>query len=180
MISDHLDRLSLMKNESMNTPEQFEKSMFVFGTIHKIFVEAVEKCGLPEIAQKISQWDPNALMGVFLLVAEPMRSGLKVLNHGDDWVNNILFKKDETGKTIDAKFIDFQLSFWGSPANDLIYFLISSVQDEIKTTHFDDLIVHYHEELCASLKSLNYEKHIPTLAELHVDLLDKGAECKNL
>ena len=118
------------------------------------------------------------LMTIFMAIAEPMQGGLKVLNHGDDWVNNMMFKYDDEGRVLDTKFIDFQMSFWGSPANDLIYFFVSSVADDVKVAHFDDLIQFYHNELVDSLKKLNYDQPIPTLYELHVDLLQKGGACK--
>lgn len=93
---------------------------------------------------------------------------------GDAWTNNLLFKLDENGVATDMQFIDFQLSFWSSPANDLLYFFVSSVADDTKIDHFDDLIECYHTELTKTLKKLNYDQHIPTLAELHIDLLEKG------
>lgn len=93
-------------------------------------------------------------------------------------MNNILFKSDESGNAIEMKYIDYQLSFWGSPSFDLSYFFISSVRDDTKIEHFDDLIVHYHTELTAALKELKYEKHIPTLSELQIDLIEKGSSCK--
>ena len=85
-----------------------------------------------------------------------------------------MFKSDENGVAEDVQFIDYQMSFWGSPANDILYFFVSSVADDIKTEHFDDLIEIYHQELAKSLKALNYDQHIPTLSEMHIDLLEKG------
>jgi len=87
----------------------------------------------------------------------------------------MMFKFNEANEVVDISLVDFQLSFWASPASDLLYFLFSSVADEHKIDHFDDFIEYYHEELATSLKKLKYDKHIPTLAELHVDLLAKGS-----
>jgi len=81
---------------------------------------------------------------------------------------------------LDVKLLDYQISYWGSPAGDLFYFLISSVQEEIKVEKFDDFIQFYHERLVDSLKKLNYDQHIPTLSELQIDLIEKralGASC---
>jgi hypothetical protein len=65
------------------------------------------------------------------------------------------------------------MPFWASPAADLLYFLISSVENDIKVEHFDDFIEFYHTELSSGLKKLGYDQYIPTLVELHVDLLEK-------
>ena len=83
-----------------------------------------------------------------------MRCRFQVMNHGDIWLN--------TGP------------FWASPSSDILYFLLSSVADDIKVKHFDDFIEFYHEQLTLALKALRYDQHIPTLSELHIDLLDKG------
>lgn len=63
---------------------------------------------------------------------------------------------------------------WGSPAIDLYYFIVSSVAKELKTKEFDAIIQYYHEHLAKTLKELGYKGHIPTLLELHVDLLQRG------
>jgi aminoglycoside phosphotransferase (APT) family kinase protein len=104
-----------------------------------------------------------------------MRCGFQVLNHGDIWLNNMMFKSDEEGKPLDVSMIDFQGPFWGSPVNDILYFLISSVADDIKIHHFDDFVEFYHDQLCLALKSLKYAQNIPSLSELHVDILEKGS-----
>ena len=78
------------------------------------------------------------------------------------------------GKPIDAILIDFQGSYWGSPSGDLIYFLITSIHDDFKVNHFDNLVEFYHGELVTSLKKLKYDKPIPTSSELHVDIQEMG------
>lgn len=168
----------MMKNEKLNSQEQFKKSVMTFGRMFNLFNKAVQKCGIPEIAEKIARWDFIKLMTSFMAVAEPMNCQFTILNHGDTWLNNMLFKSDENENTIDMKFIDYQLCFWGSPSFDLSYFFLSSIKDDTKIEHFDDFIVHYHNELTAALKVLNYEKHGPTLSELHIDLIEKGSSCK--
>lgn len=97
-----------------------------------------------------------------------MASGFTVLCHGDLWINNVMFKED------DVKMFDFQATAWASPAYDILYFLITSISDEVKVENFDNLIEFYHEQLSEGLKKLRYEQDIPTLSEIHQDLMDKG------
>lgn len=66
------------------------------------------------------------------------------------------------------------MSVWGSPAIDLHYFIISSAQKDLKVKEFDAIIQHYHYHLTKTLQQLKYKKHIPTLLELQVDLLQRG------
>jgi aminoglycoside phosphotransferase (APT) family kinase protein len=105
--------------------------------------------------------------------SDPMRCGFQVLNHGDDYINNMLFMRDERGDFVDVRFIDYQMSFWGSPITDLMYFLLTSVRDEIKTAHFDELVAFYHKELIKCLIELKYDQNVPTLDALKQDLMEK-------
>jgi aminoglycoside phosphotransferase (APT) family kinase protein len=126
------------------------------------------------ISEIVSNWTADVMINSFFVPTAPFKNGFKILNHGDDWLNNMMFKLSEDGtNTEDVKLLDFQISYWGSPSGDLFYFLISSVQDEFKVQHFDEFIEYYHSELVASLVKLNYDQHIPTLSELHSDLLEK-------
>lgn len=175
-----MDHLALLEDTNINTPELFIKDSQVFCKMFKRLIETISKIdGLEKIAMKLHDYDFLRLRCIFIATAEPMQNGFIVLNHGDNWVNNLMFKCDQSKQLSDVKFIDFQLSFWGSPANDLIYFLVSSVRDEIKIDNFDDLIQHYHEELICNLKRLSFCHPIPTLYELQMDILQKGGACKS-
>lgn len=136
-------------------------------------LKAQEGCEI--YSEKISKWNTTNMFSLFTDICQPMRNGFNCLNHGDDFLNNMMFQLDENKAPIDVLFVDFQACMWASPAPDLLYFLISSVSNDIKIDHFDDFIEFYHNELISSLKKLNYDKSIPSLADLHIDILDKGS-----
>ncbi|XP_017874662.1 PREDICTED: uncharacterized protein LOC108621705 [Drosophila arizonae] len=101
-------------------------------------------------------------------------SEFNVINHGDCWINNLLFKFDTDGNLKDMKFVDFQLPKYGHPSTDLLNFLMSSVHIDYKLTDFDYFIKYYHDQLIEHLKLLKYKDRLPTLSELHMQLYKYG------
>lgn len=94
-----------------------------------------------------------------------------VLNHGDSWCNNIMFNYNDEGKRNETILVDFQMCKYGSPAQDLLYFIFSSPKQEIRLEKFDYMIKYYHDNLIENLSILKYPKQSPTLADLHISLL---------
>lgn len=81
-------------------------------------------------------------------------AGFKVLNHGDLWVNNLLFKYDK-GVPVDLVFVDYQMSFYSSPGIDINYFLNTSPRLEVRQHSRDELIKSYYLEFSKTLKLLD-------------------------
>lgn len=96
-----------------------------------------------------------------------------VLNHGDLHSKNMMFKIEE-GVTKDILLLDYQISFWGTPACDIIYSLYNTCSIETRDNHRDELIKFYHDEFTATLNNLGYLNKIPTLVDLHVEILKCG------
>ncbi|XP_073842806.1 uncharacterized protein [Musca autumnalis] len=101
-------------------------------------------------------------------------NSFNVLNHGDCWSNNIMFQYGDQGELKETYFVDLQLPSYGSPAQDLLYFILSSAQLDLKIKHFDEMIRYYHENLIANLKLLGYSKPLPYLRDIHQMIL-KGS-----
>lgn len=99
---------------------------------------------------------------------ETTRSTYKVLNHGDFWVNNYLFKYNE-GKPVDVIFVDLQMCYFSSPGIDVNYFLNTSPQNEVREFDRDDIINDYYRNFSHTLSDLNV-KNIPSKAMLDKEL----------
>ncbi|XP_011176529.2 uncharacterized protein LOC105208408 [Zeugodacus cucurbitae] len=104
------------------------------------------------------------------------RQAFNVLNHGDFWINNIMFRHSEDdGVTVqEVLFIDFQLPKYGCFAMDVFCFLLTSPQWNIKLRNFDKFISFYHTELIRNLTILNYTKPMPTIEQINSQLEKYG------
>ncbi|KAK3926483.1 4-hydroxytryptamine kinase [Frankliniella fusca] len=91
--------------------------------------------------------------------------------HGDLWMGNALFKYAADGKPVDVRFVDFQITTWGSPACDLSYFLCS-VRGEVRA-RFDAMLAEYHTELEDCLAAMG-ARRVPSLDELKADMRRRG------
>ncbi|KAH8307630.1 hypothetical protein KR044_006406 [Drosophila immigrans] len=98
-----------------------------------------------------------------------------VINHGDSWVNNLLFKIAPNGDLTEMLFVDFQNPHYGHPFGDLLYFIMTSVHIDYKLKHFDYFIKYYHDQLIEHLEILDYKERKPKLWELHMQLSKHGS-----
>ncbi|KAG5675464.1 hypothetical protein PVAND_005366 [Polypedilum vanderplanki] len=145
-----------------------------FDNLYQKFLSSVKALNVSKrVVDKISKWNMQKMMDSFLVPCTPLKCGFKVLNHGDNWLNNIMFKKDDNENSFDALLLDYQMSYIGSPNADLMFMLFSSVHDDVKIKHFDEILDHFYNELINSLKELKYKAHIPTIEELREDFDQK-------
>ncbi|XP_061399693.1 uncharacterized protein LOC133335437 [Musca vetustissima] len=98
----------------------------------------------------------------------------KVLNHGDFWCNNIMFQYDDENQLKETYFVDFQMPRYGSVAQDLYYFILSSTQLQLKINCFDEFIRYYYDNLVEHLKLLEYSKPLPKLRDIHQSLFKQS------
>ncbi|XP_063979212.1 uncharacterized protein LOC135163581 [Diachasmimorpha longicaudata] len=96
----------------------------------------------------------------------PNESDFNVINHGDFWVNNMLFAYDTNGKVMKHIFVDFQLCVYGSPAIDLNYFLNTSPSEKVLVNHQDDLIDEYYKVLTATMRRIGCKVEPPSMNHL--------------
>ncbi|XP_057319956.1 uncharacterized protein LOC130664164 [Microplitis mediator] len=84
-------------------------------------------------------------------IVEQMETEFSVINHGDCWINNMMFKYDEQGNVIDHVFVDFQMSRYGTPGIDLQYFFNTSISYKVLQEHKVALMKEYQEVLASTM-----------------------------
>ncbi|XP_037939727.1 uncharacterized protein LOC119672651 [Teleopsis dalmanni] len=141
-----------------NGPQDFSAN-FVYGNIESAikYLDSLE--GFEDMAKKVRDNCNNFSKKIQAAVNTDLCQ-FKVLNHADLWVNNILFNSED-----DAVFLDYQLSFYGSPGIDLNFFLHTSVRLQIVQSNRYKFLRYYYNNLKLTLKSLKYE-NIPTFEQL--------------
>ncbi|XP_011702312.1 PREDICTED: uncharacterized protein LOC105458579 [Wasmannia auropunctata] len=83
-----------------------------------------------------------------------------VVNHGDYWTNNMLFKYDKEGNPCDLRFLDLQICRYASPVLDLVYLLFCCCTQETRRKHFDQVIHEYYETLSKCIEKAGYDPNI--------------------
>lgn len=112
---------------------------------------------------------------MFGALAQANPNEFNVINHGDCWVNNFLFKFDPSGQLLDMLFVDFQNPSYGHPSADVLYFIITSVHIDYKLKDFDYFIKYYHDQLIKHLQLLEYKERLPKLVELQMEMYKYGS-----
>lgn len=104
------------------------------------------------------------------LMALRFSGDLKVRLHGDCWGNNMMFHYDEFKVVDKIAFIDFQMSHWGSPVIDLLFFLNISTQKEIMFNDLEQMIEIYYTKVSKEMERLNLDPNLLTREALKKDL----------
>lgn len=102
------------------------------------------------------------------------------LVHNDIWPPNVMLKGANNSKETPFEniiFIDFQNTFWCSPAIDMHFFLNTSACESLRPHRFDELVEFYHTYLVSFLKQLKYKGHIPTWVEFHGQYQERMLLC---
>lgn len=87
---------------------------------------------------------------------------LKVLNHGDYWVTNTMFKY-EGEKAIHCRLVDFQMTRYCTPCYDIHLFISTSVQSDVRDNHIDELLEEYLFTLNTTLKNIGSNRYWSTI-----------------
>lgn len=70
------------------------------------------------------------------------------MSHADLWLNNIMFRYGDDGKTPkDAILVDFQLARWAPPAYEVLIFIYLNTNSEYRQKHLQYLLEAYYTYL---------------------------------
>jgi hypothetical protein len=84
--------------------------------------------------------------------AEP----LSVINHGDCWISNTLYKY-ENGTPVKVALIDWQVSRYSSPALDILHYIFTSTDREFRKQHYDTLLQIYYKSFREQIERFNLD-----------------------
>lgn len=132
--------------------------------LHNFFQAMLQACleevetwpGFEEIAKKLNELKEN-LIERGSSVFDYHSDETFVFLHGDLWTTNIMFTYDEDKNPLEAKLIDFQMSSYGSPVIDLLYFIYTSAVPEIRYNKTEELLKFYSEKLGEALTQLGFK-----------------------
>ncbi|XP_067646954.1 uncharacterized protein [Eurosta solidaginis] len=132
--------------------------------------------GYEEITEKMFKLAESVLQNAIEMY-DAHKTGFRVFNMADLWIDNLMFHiHNDTKEPDDAVMLDFQLSYYGSPAMDLNYFLFGSLNENVRKVHFKYLVREYHRILKETLEKLHYEEDIPTLKEINIELIKNSLQ----
>ncbi|CAH1634843.1 unnamed protein product [Spodoptera littoralis] len=152
----------VLKHKEPDTFEYYKSQLYdvwslmaenpVFKTHTEVFVMAVQALLEEEEHKNIVK---SKLAEVFNLLTKlnkwEQKNKHSVIQQGDAWTNNIMFKIGED--KVQTVMLDFQGSKNNNPVADLLYVIFNCTDHETRAKHFFDWIDYYHAELENSLSN---------------------------
>lgn len=124
------------------TTDPNRQDFLVFYTVNaKMLRKLAEYIGCSkEILDKLDKFIGKIIeKGVQLYTRD--EESFNVFCHNDLWINNFMFKYGQSTDEIeDILFLDYQLSYWGSPGIDLNYLFYGSVNITVLKENFNSFI----------------------------------------
>ncbi|KAH0567432.1 uncharacterized protein LOC123274535 [Cotesia glomerata] len=162
--------------------QQFRQSLFSSQT-HPNFLGMLETC-LEVLGKNMLSW-PDAkfveagykLQNISKSIVESSKKNndydedeFCVLNHGDCWANNVMFRENDANEPLEVRLVDFQLPIWSSPAIDLLYLLGFGPASDIMYILDDFFLEKYLTTLKNTMEKLDCKRKPLTLDELKLSM----------
>lgn len=81
------------------------------------------------------------------------KSPYNTICHNDFWMNNMMLKFDEAGLPNGIRIVDFQVTHYNSAAMDVLFFLFTSVENDVLEAELDHFLRLYFDSLIDCLKA---------------------------
>ncbi|XP_055696334.1 uncharacterized protein LOC129797607 [Lutzomyia longipalpis] len=173
MNDNKYNHIDIAKYKTITGEEMLEKMKVFFDGFDYLKEEVENWPGYEVVAEKLAIQNATFMEKIRKVYQPNPESSINVLCHGDFHVRNMMFIKN--GQDIkETMFLDYQVSFWGSPAVDLIYVLYAVGNAECRKRR-EELLSIYHGALTEYLNNLGCLKKPPSLLELNIEMLKKGA-----
>ncbi|XP_075226811.1 uncharacterized protein LOC142327546 [Lycorma delicatula] len=108
-----------------------------------------------ESMRKVGEYVFDALIEL----SKPKKGEFNVLNHGDFWTCNMMFKYIDN-KPVHNIPIDLQLCRYATPAFDIVYFMNGSPKEEVRIEKYNDLLNIYLDKLNTHLEIFGSDKRL--------------------
>ncbi|XP_022823370.1 uncharacterized protein LOC111354263 [Spodoptera litura] len=112
--------------------------------------DAVQSIVEDETHKKVVKNRISNMFKITAKLAKEENTKYSVIQHGDSWTNNILFKHVDS-RVGPAVMIDYQASRKNNPMMDLLYFIFLCTDYETRSKHFYNWLDYYHSEFDKSL-----------------------------
>ncbi|XP_023013639.2 uncharacterized protein [Leptinotarsa decemlineata] len=151
-VFDEKIRPCLVKNGGMERWSEKVQRAF-----NDSIMEGAREALLPESYQEKLQYVCNYAASHPPVDRPPPNEPWSALCHMDFWTSNTMLLRNDKGAPIKSKIVDLQLITYESCVRDLVFFLYTSVKNEVLEKHFDDFLKIYHERFLMILKDFDFD-----------------------
>lgn len=123
--------------------------------------------------EKLKKLKEN-LMDYVKLAFDAKSHNFNSLIHGDNWTNNMMFTYNENKEPEKIMLVDFQFSCWASPTIDLHYYFNTSMTNDLRLNHQEELVQYYYRHLVRTLRDLQFSGRIPSLREFYMEFIENS------
>lgn len=119
-------------------------------------IKSISECS------KYAEVPDNLLLCIWDLLVklnEP-NDTLNTLNQGDPWTANMMFRYDSSGKVNEIKLLDFQALQYASPLLDIVFFIWTSANDDVRENSLEEFYHLYCNTLNARLEEFNCSERL--------------------
>lgn len=147
--SEYFEEIVLVRNAKFS---KFVNGMLP-GLMYCIEKEPSLTDGLNLNKNELSQKFLNLIDCIYTKI-QPSQKLRNVINHGDLYIGNILFKHHDNGTLEDGLLVDFQVLRLVPPGFEVMFFLTLSSNKEAKL-HIKELLDYYYNQLSGHLQRFN-------------------------